>query len=510
MPADPRHLDWPRSSAVVALAVLAMGVGLGRSRLTPHEAIWAQTGREMLASGEARIPTLDGRPWLEKPPLGTWLIALSGWSFGGVSEISSRLPSVAAGILISLGVASIASRGFGPRVGLIAGLVQATTPWLILRSRLAESDVILAALVVLAMLAIDRVRGGDRRWRWAFFAAVGLTGLVKGIGFGAVLVGASTTALLVWDRDARTLRALASPLGLALALGIALAWPLAVLETHPQALSLWAVHVTDRLSANPTQFAGEGWLEYLGTPLLLTLPWTPFAILGARRSAGRAFRERGGPDRLLWAWAVVPSALVTMASVRNGHYLIHAFPPMSIWAALSLNRAGERLAERRGWDAKRLRRGGTAIFASLGVGWAVALHAFGPRLNSRSEEFAFYERAGRRVPAGEPLVLLYDLERPDPWDKAPYPTPFGPSPADLAARLFYLDRPATWRLGLDDLKAHPPPPSSSIAMILRERDERDLRASGQVVVLDRGPTSRWDRAFRLVRFTPDPGPKPGR
>ena len=42
----PRHV-----AAIVALSALTMGAGLGRSRLSYHEAIWAQSAREMIASG---------------------------------------------------------------------------------------------------------------------------------------------------------------------------------------------------------------------------------------------------------------------------------------------------------------------------------------------------------------------------------------------------------------------------------------------------------------------------
>ena len=81
---------------------------------------------------------------------------------------------------------------------------------------------------------------------------------------------------------------------------------------------------------------------------------TPFAVVGAWRSWRLAQSERGGPDRLLWAWAIAPAALVSLASVRNGHYLIYALPPWSIWAALSLSRLGERLSTR-GWSKARAR-----------------------------------------------------------------------------------------------------------------------------------------------------------
>ncbi len=360
--------------------------------------------------------------------------------------------------------------------------------WTAFRGRLAEADILLAALIVGAMAALDRVRGGSIAWRGAFFALIGGTALVKGIGFGAALIAAATLAVLIWDRDGPTFRALKTPVGIASAALIALAWPLLVLARHPEAMGLWLVHVTDRLASRPTQFAGETWADYLASPFWQTLPWTPLALVGGRISLRRAVRERCGPDRLLWAWAVVPAVLVSLATVKNAHYLVHALPPWSIWAALGL----ERLRERRGTSIGRFR--GRVIVATLGVGvaFAAGFAVLAPRLDRRGAEWAFYERAGRLVRPGEPLVLLQD-----DWDRLPYPSPFGPMPHDLPIRLYSLNRPALWRSSPDDLRAHRP--SGAFAVIARERDLPELERMGRVEVVARGPTTRWDRAFVLYR-----------
>jgi hypothetical protein len=74
-------------------------------------------------------------------------------------------------------------------------------------------------------------------------------------------------------------------------------------------------------------------------------------------------------------------------------------------------------------------------------------------------------------------------------------------PHDLAVRLFYLDRPASWRTGPDRL-ADAPPSADSFAVIARERDLPALHRLGEVEELARGPDHRWDRAYRLFRVEP--------
>ena len=51
----------------------------------------------------------------------------------------------------------LAARHYGPGIGLLAGAVQATTAWTVLRGRLAEADILLACLVTWAIVAFDRI-----------------------------------------------------------------------------------------------------------------------------------------------------------------------------------------------------------------------------------------------------------------------------------------------------------------------------------------------------------------
>ncbi len=510
------RLGWMRLACLLVLSALVFLPGLGSSgRLSYHEAFVAQGAREMLDSGDWAYPTIGGLPWLEKPPLPWWLTVALGRIVGGVDETVARLPSVLAATLLVLGVAVLAARHYGPGLGVLAGAVQATTAWTVLRGRLAEADMLLACLITWAIVAFDRmrddgpepcaktppgapfVRGGDgtgappakgaflsppsegragggssgvstdagpatqstgwRRARWAFFVLLGATSLVKGIGFGAVLILSVVTAALIWRRDGTAMRRLRFPAGWIVATVLALAWPIAMVAWHGfGALALWTVHVTDRLAAHPGEFAGERWWEYTPGLLIQAMPWTPLALIGAWHSLRRAIRGRAGRagaiseadnavrtsvvagDRLLWAWSAAPLALLALATVKNAHYAIAAQVPWSIWAALGLARVGRRLIHR-GWTPGRLRRLAVAGFAGLGLvtGWSFWL--LGPWFDRRGVEWAFYESAAGHLPFDAPLTLLYD-----DWDRNPYESPFGSFPHDLAVRFFYLGRTACW------------------------------------------------------------------
>ncbi len=512
-----------RLGAVLALIALTTGVGLGRAgRLTYHEAFVAQAAREMIASGDLLTPTIGGRPWLEKPPMAVWLVALTARGAGGVTETAARLPSALAAALLVLGVTLLATRQFGEPVGLLAGMVQATTAWTVTRGRLAEADMILACLVTWSIVAFDRVRtpvledvdevaaepsranAWVRAWVWIFFALLGLTATAKGVGFGAVLVLAVVVLVLVWDRDLEAFGRLRTWRGGLLAGVLGLAWPILAALRHPSALGLWTVHITDRLAARPTQFTGEAWSEYIPALVVMLLPWAPLAVVGAWRSLPRALRRsgRGGGDRLVWAWLVAPLVLLSMATVKQAHYAIHALPPCSVWAAFGLCRLAERLQRSRGWSPGRVRRAVWATFGGLGLLYALGFALLGPKLDRRGVEWAFYQDAARKLAPGEPVALLYHVPE---WDRYPYETPFGPVPHDWAVRLFYLnDHPAPCRFTFDELPTGPAP----FAVIGRKTDLPGLGRLGRVETLAEGPPARTDRTYRLYRVSPVATPSP--
>ncbi len=499
-------------AAIVGLSAIVLLPGLASLRLTYHEAHVAQAAREMIAAGDPLVPRLDGRPWLEKPPLLHWLIIPLARALGDVTELAARLPSAVATTLLALAVATLAARRFGPSVGGLAGCVQATMAWSAIRGRLAEADIVLACLVAWTMAALDALRRSPRaaipsregeesrktRLARLFLLALGATALAKGIGFGAALILAATVLVLIWDRDTATLRSLLDPPGLALAAIVGLTWPALVLMRYPAALGLWTSHVADRLAERPELFAGRSsWWAYGPAVLGLTLPWAPLALLGARTSLRRAARERFGPDRLLWAWAVGPLVLLSMATVKNAHYAIHGLPPWSIWTAIGLIKVGSWM-EAQGRCPERMMRRMAAIFAVVAVATGLGLGAVSPRLDRRSREWAFYEEAGRHVAPGEPVVILYD-----DWDRLPYPSPFGPMPHDLPIRLYYLGHSPSWREGAG---RWPGLPESRFAAIGRDRDVEGLAKLGRVERVAQGPPVRWDRTYSLFRVTPEGPP----
>ena len=463
---DTVHFGNKRLVYLILLSALALLPGLGGSNpLTYHEAFVAQGAREILNLHNWAYPTIGGLPWLEKPPLPWWLVAALGHCAGGVSESVARVPSACAAILLVLGVAKLATRHYGPLVGFLAGAIQATTAWTVIRGRLAEADILLACLITWAIIAFDQLlpntdlQSGKglayheknwRLWYWTFFVLLGLTSLVKGIGFGAVLILSVVVVALFWQYDGRLVRRLQIPGGWVLALTIGLIWPISMATRHGyEVLTLWTLHVSNRVMwrEGAGSFAGEPWYEYIPSLLAQVLPWTPLVPFGAWQSLIRAIKGyEDWPygdntktlarvitgDRLVWIWATVPLGLLTLAPIKNAHYAISTQIPWSIWAGLALAKCAARI-QLNNWKHITIIHVGYIAFAALALAYGLGYWLICPMFKGRGAEWAFYTTVRYNIPSNMPVTLLYD-----DWDRKPYETPFGLIPHDLAVRLFYL------------------------------------------------------------------------
>jgi 4-amino-4-deoxy-L-arabinose transferase-like glycosyltransferase len=235
---------------------------LTANRFHQDEAIYSYWGR-LIASGQD--PLLLTFP-VDKPPLVPYLLALMFRVFG-VSEVTARLPVIAASVLTIVLTYGLARRVYGAGPALIAAAFMALSPFNILFAPTAFTDPL---LVMWVMAALWCAVGG--RWFWAG-ALLGLAMATKQQGAlfaPLVLAGGWTKGLRVSgsrlrrERSAERFRVLR---GLAVfAAGFAL--PMAL-------VTLWD---TQRWHVQPSYFE-KGLTSYGGLML------APFAEWGARFGA---------------------------------------------------------------------------------------------------------------------------------------------------------------------------------------------------------------------------------
>lgn len=333
---------------------------IGGRPLTMHEARLPQSTREMLASDQLHdwiVPKSGGRPWIERPPLPHWISAAIVTPLGGADAVwKVRLPSTVMGIICTLLLAGMAARMFGPRCGLLAGFIQATTFEFFRYSWLAEDDIFLCAMIYAALAVFvwlefpdgTAARVGEslnplklRPWPvLGLFVLLGLTNLTKGLVFGTVMACVPIAGYLLWNHNFRHILRYIWLWGwLAFAL-CALWWPLLAEHLSPGAAEVWRYDLIGRLKEG---YLGEPWYYYLKTLPEILAPWPLFALLGLGLTAIPAIKNRYSPLRFVWGWAVLTVVVFSLSDSKHHHYLLHITGAWAILAAFGLQWFWEKL-----------------------------------------------------------------------------------------------------------------------------------------------------------------------
>jgi len=152
--------------------------GLGSIEIKGEEIRRIMPAVNMLQTGNWIVPQFNGQPYLRKPPLVNWAIALSIKTFHIRNEWTARLPSVLALLAMSVVMFAACSPWLGIDAALAAVLIALTSAGLVEKGRLAEIESIYIALFGIAFSCwLGWVATARSRWLiWP------VTGLLLGLG----------------------------------------------------------------------------------------------------------------------------------------------------------------------------------------------------------------------------------------------------------------------------------------------------------------------------------------
>jgi 4-amino-4-deoxy-L-arabinose transferase-like glycosyltransferase len=338
---------WLLALAVI-VATGTLAVGLGRTDLwPPNETRVAEISREMLAGGSWWVPHLNGRPFLEEPPLFYWLQAGLYRIAGGPSALAARIPAAAGGI-VGVVVTVVLARAVGANAA-VAALVLATAPEWWWMARTATPDTANAAATAGALVALYAAResGSSAMLALAVAGAAAAFWLKSFLGIG--LGVATAIAFLALAGRGRLSRRQLAGAGLALAALVA-SWLLVVSAAEGRrGLRFFLVkNHLGRLLGH----GGHGHLrpvDYYARNLVLdVLPWS-IALPAAFATAWRSRRDVGRLFPIVWA--AVMTLLLTVSATKTAHYLLPAYPAFAVLVARWWSEAGDRALDRLTWIA---------------------------------------------------------------------------------------------------------------------------------------------------------------
>lgn len=162
-----------------------------------NEAFYVQTPREMLERGDWLLPTFNGVPRLNKPPLSYWLVA-AGYRLFGVSLAVERIwmAAAAVGTLVLTWLLAWEFWGDRRKALLSAVLLAATFRFQVLHRRLLVDSLLTLWTCAFAYCFVRWLRTRRPGWAAAAGVAVGLGFLSKGPVIGLPVVAAAL--VLLW------------------------------------------------------------------------------------------------------------------------------------------------------------------------------------------------------------------------------------------------------------------------------------------------------------------------
>ena len=329
------------------------------------EARYGEIARKMVETGDWITLWHDyGTPFWAKPPLSTWLSALSMKLFG-INEFAARLPALLLAVAILLLMWHFARSWLEKSTQWLAIIIISSMSLFYLASGTVMTDMSLLFTCTLALVAFwFAVTESERKWGYLFFAALGLGLLAKGPA-AVILSLLPIFFWLLWTNSwKRMWISLPWSGGILLMLAISLPWYIMAEIKTPGFLNYFIVgeHINRFLVPSwQGDLYGNAHHETLGTIWLFllvdTLPWMliiiPWLIFSKIKKTSTVQLLNPGDldhqEKYLWCWLLAPLLFFTFSHNIIPTYTLTALPAMGILMAQWLDQIAIKNGEIRKW-----------------------------------------------------------------------------------------------------------------------------------------------------------------
>lgn len=314
------------------------------------EAIYGETAREMVETGNWITPQVNYSPSFEKPILLYWFMAASFTTFG-LSEFSARLTSAVFGLALLVVTYGLNRRIAGPRAGLLAMLILASSLEMVVISHAALTDMLLVFFITVSLASFYMLYKTERAiWVVGIYLGAALAVMTKG-PVGLVLPGLTIFLFIVtvgpWKKLFREIQL---GWGILIFCAVAVPWYAAMFRLHGAHFwkSFFLHHNIERFTSILGGHAGAPFY-YMGILAIGFFPWVavlPASVMsflpglnvsGRWKNIGR-FPGNYPFEWFLVLWVAVVFIFFTFAGTKLPSYIAPAFPALAIWVACYLDR----------------------------------------------------------------------------------------------------------------------------------------------------------------------------
>jgi 4-amino-4-deoxy-L-arabinose transferase-like glycosyltransferase len=297
----------------------------------PRQAIMA---REMMERQDYIHPYLNGKPYLEKPPLYPWMIVVASKIQGKLDEFSSRIPAALSATCLMVATYSLGHLLVDPVGGMLSAVVLATNFQFLRNARSSVMDMTFAFFIGLTILLNYVALKKDRKWLFLLsFLPSSMAILAKGPA-GLVIPAAVTFIYLFTEKKFKKF-IIPLVIGCLASAAIAAIWFLLAGEAY------WKEFI---LRQNFTRYTNafdhkESFFYYFHKLFFNFLPWSillPFSIYHAWK-------------KHLWLpliWFFVVFIFFEFSSSKRAIYLLSLYPAAALLTGIYLRAKWSSLLEK--------------------------------------------------------------------------------------------------------------------------------------------------------------------
>ncbi|WP_193164295.1 ArnT family glycosyltransferase [Microbulbifer hainanensis] len=340
----------------ILLAGALLFSGISTTPLTKStEARVSGIAAQMYLDRDFIVPKLNSKPFLEKPPMYSWLTAISFRAFG-INSFAARLPSMLSAIgILCLLIFHLkrCKASFVAQITAALSLMSMAMFWSYSRS--SGQDVLLTFGVSLSLLNLYYyLESKNRLYILSAVVGISIASLTKGI-FGLFIIGivifpfSILSNILVrkchWYRGIFVLAVIFLVAIVPLSLWLTLLYMKAGWVAFYEAT--WVNSVGRLLGESGGHV--EPWYYYLVRIPGLFQPWLVFVALGLY--VGLKAKDRSPYWLFLCCWLLIPILFLSISSSKRIIYLLSIYPVGALFIAYFVEKIHKK------WDAGEISNG---------------------------------------------------------------------------------------------------------------------------------------------------------
>ncbi len=328
--------------AIFVLAIFYLYLAhLGSYHLMdPDEGRYHEIPREMLLSGNFLTPHLNGVEYFEKPILQYWLTAFM-MSVFGITEFAGRIvPALSAIGCIAL-AGWLGTMMFTRRVGLLAAAILATSCLNLVVASINILDMTLTLFMTGCMVFFHAFeRYDNKKWLLAFYVAMGLGVLTKGLVAIILPFGIIFWYALLTKRPRLFLKLFYLP-GIILFLIVTVPWFYLVCQANHDFFYFFFIREHFLRFTTKMHDRFQPWWFFIPFVIIGMMPWTGFllSLFSKKGVIRQTTSQRNRYDIIyLLLWFFIIFIFYSISDSKLVPYIMPCWMPLTLLIAASIKR----------------------------------------------------------------------------------------------------------------------------------------------------------------------------